>query len=187
MLSCEVSVMVAPNTMSPLLWALVNTPGAACEKKSVPSTPLRSMPSLCWSLKVSVSAMARRPMAFCEVLSVSLRKAISPPMEPPLNTLSASSVAVPLMPTSDSAVRVGSAAERPALSDIAWSPSTSDWPLPMKTLYLPPSCSSTFTSTSLPSSLTSWSRWSSRSLGGWPPATALIWPIWWLRVAICLA
>ena len=24
------------------------------------------------------------------------------------------------------------------------------------------------------SSLTSWSRWSSRSLGGWPPATALI-------------
>ncbi|MCY1520564.1 hypothetical protein D9M68_553460 [compost metagenome] len=167
--------------------ALAMVPGTACEKKFWPSAPFRSTPSLCCAFTASATDMASRPMAFCVGISVSLRKAMRPPSTPPVKALSSSSTVLPAKPDKATTWRVGSADDVTAAIFEAWSPTTSDWPVAMNTLYLPSSCCSTRTSTTWLSSLTSWSRWSSRSFGAWPPATALIWLICWFRLAILAA
>ncbi|MNY44442.1 hypothetical protein D3C86_1794730 [compost metagenome] len=83
-------------------------------------------------------------------------------------------------------MRPGSVAEGSATMSYESLPMTSGWPLPTNTLYVPPSCTTTLAPTSSVSMATAWSRWSSRSFGGWPPPAAVMRVISLFRFAICL-
>ena len=80
--------MLAVSVPLPVLFVLGATLGLATEKRSVPSLPLASMPSLFCAFTSAETAVARRPRLFCAGMSVLLRKSIRPPSAPPPSWLS---------------------------------------------------------------------------------------------------
>src|SRR5271165_2742785 len=64
---------------------------------------------------------------------------------------------------------------------------TKGWPLPTKTSTAPDFSVVVEMPTNLDRFDTSWSRWSIKSLGGWPPASAVPTATCWFRLAMDLA
>ena len=110
----------------------LTTPTPPTLKKSPPIAPVRSMPSRCWALTWFATASVMRPSSLRAGSSISRRQSSSPPSVPP-ETLREMSI-VPDGDCSASFTRSGSSGSDTVVICEATLPSTSGWPVPMKTL-----------------------------------------------------
>ncbi len=127
-----------------------------------------------------------RPSAFCAVSRLSRRKASSPPSVPPVSMASGNAAVPPLARVMPTVMREASSPDCIVARPYDWAPTTTAWPLPTKTLRLPSDSVRVVTRTCWLSWAISWSRWSSRSLAGWPGPAACARMMRWFSAAICV-
>ena len=171
--SCDASAMASDTEVTKLPDTSRTLPeaGSACGAPKensgapVPGGLRRSRPSACWALMVDAAAAARRPSALRAAVRSSFWKRSSPPTDPPASSDGGS---VRRKPCSSMAraMRDTSYSSGTTASVAACCPSTRRCPPARNTPTLPSLASSVVTCTRPLSSRTSWSRWSSRSLGG---------------------
>ena len=168
------SATAAPTVAVPVLARFGCASGMAIGwNRLVPALPSRSTPSFCCAFISVLSVSAIRPNPSRASARSLFWKRSSPATAPP-PSVDSSIVVVSVPRESVSLLVLPSPFPSASWADEA--PSTSAW-LPTNTLSVPSSAATVEVCTCWLSSRSTWSRWSSRSFGVWPPllAPAICW------------